>query len=77
MGLHMAKNLIKKGHELIVYDLNQQTVKDILKLGAKSTVSPAELASKTRHIITMLPSHPHVNDVFTSKNGILSLVFQK
>ena len=75
MGAHMAKNLIKRGHELIVFDVNAQAVKDLTKLGAKPSVSPADLASRTKHIITMLPSHPHVNEVFTSKNGILSLVY--
>ena len=74
MGAHMARNLIKKGHELIVYDVNTAAVKDLGKLGAKASESPADLASRTQTIITMLPSHPHVNEVFTSKNGILSAV---
>jgi 3-hydroxyisobutyrate dehydrogenase len=74
MGHFMAKNLINKGHELIVYDMNPRAVKELLTLGAKSSDSPADLASRTKNIITMLPSHPHVNEVFTSKNGILSTV---
>lgn len=41
-------------------------------LGAKASKSPAELAAQTKYVITMLPSHPHVNEVFTSKHGILS-----
>lgn len=72
MGAHMARNLIKKGHEIIVYDINTKSVSDLVKAGAKSFKSPAEIASKTKHIITMLPSHPHVIEVFTSKDGILS-----
>jgi 3-hydroxyisobutyrate dehydrogenase-like beta-hydroxyacid dehydrogenase len=72
MGKHMATNLIKKGHQLIVYDINKQAVSDLAKLGAKSSKTPAELAAQTKAIITMLPSHPHVNEVFTSKDGILS-----
>ena len=31
MGCHMANNLIKKGHELIVFDLNKKSVKIYLK----------------------------------------------
>lgn len=72
MGAHMARNLINKGNELIVYDVNTNIVKELTDFGAKSASSPAELASRTQNIITMLPSHPHVNEVFTSKNGILS-----
>jgi len=74
MGASMAKNLIKKGHELIVYDVNTQAVKELTNLGASASSSPAELAAQTSYIITMLPSHPHVNEVFTSKNGILSTI---
>jgi 3-hydroxyisobutyrate dehydrogenase-like beta-hydroxyacid dehydrogenase len=61
MGAHMARNLIKKGHQLVVYDINKQSVADLVKFGATQSSSPAELASKTTNIITMLPSHPHVS----------------
>jgi len=74
MGAHMARNLIKKGHQLVVYDINKTIVNDMVKLGAKGSESPAEVASKSSCIITMLPSHPHVNEVYTSRNGILSAV---
>ena len=74
MGAHMARNLIKRGHELIVFDVNKAAVNDLTKMGAKTSDSPADLASRTKNIITMLPSHPHVNEVFTSKNGILSTI---
>lgn len=74
MGAHMARNLIVKGHELIVFDVNKQSVEKLTKLGATSGSSPAEIASKTKRIITMLPSHPHVKEVFTSKDGIFSTV---
>lgn len=33
MGAHMARNLIKKGHELVVYDVNTQSVNEIAKFG--------------------------------------------
>ena len=33
MGAHMARNLIKKGHELVIFDLNKQVVNDLTKLG--------------------------------------------
>lgn len=29
----MARNLIKKGHQLVVYDINKQSVADLVKLG--------------------------------------------
>lgn len=33
MGAHMARNLIKKGHELVVYDVNTQSVNELVKSG--------------------------------------------
>jgi len=36
MGAHMARNLIKKGHQLNVYDLNAKSVAELVKAGAKS-----------------------------------------
>lgn len=33
MGAHMARNLIKKGHELIVFDVNKKAVNELTKLG--------------------------------------------
>lgn len=72
MGAHMARNLIKKGHQLIVYDINKSSVSELVKAGAKTLNTPADIASQTNKIITMLPSHPHVIEVFTSKQGIIA-----
>ena len=33
MGAHMARNLIKKGHQLVVYDINKESVADLVKFG--------------------------------------------
>lgn len=33
MGAHMARNLMKKGHELIVYDINSKSVSELVKAG--------------------------------------------
>lgn len=41
-------------------------------LGAKKASNPAEVASLSKHVITMLPSSPHVKDVYLGKDGILS-----
>ena len=33
MGHFMARNLMKKGHQLVVYDINAQIVNDLVKAG--------------------------------------------
>jgi 3-hydroxyisobutyrate dehydrogenase-like beta-hydroxyacid dehydrogenase len=56
MGSPMAKNLLKTGHKIIVYDVFQEVIDDLKQHGAETAKNPAELASKSNRIITMLPS---------------------
>jgi 2-hydroxy-3-oxopropionate reductase len=71
MGKPMSKNLLKAGYNLLVYDINQEAVKEIVAVGAKAGSSPKEVAEKTDIIITMLPNSPHVKEVVLGKNGVL------
>ena len=54
MGLPMAKNLIKAGHELTVYDLGQDRIDALVKEGAKA---PAAIGSRRR-----ISMHADCND---------------
>jgi len=72
MGKPMVKNLIKAGHELIVYDINSDSVAECVSCGAKGAASSADVAAECMHIITMLPNSPHVKEVICGENGILS-----
>jgi len=74
MGASMAKNLMSKGHELNVLDINPDNCKEVADLGAKVSKTPAEVAADSEFIITMLPAHPQVMHVFTAKDGILSTI---
>ena len=71
MGKPMAKNLLKAGYELIVLDINKEVVEELKALGAESAETAAELAGKTKIIITMLPNSPHVKEVTLGKNGLI------
>jgi 2-hydroxy-3-oxopropionate reductase len=71
MGKPMAKNLLKAGYQLVVYDINAEAVKDVVAAGATAASSPQEVASKTEIIITMLPNSPHVKSVVLGENGVL------
>jgi len=69
----MAANLIKNGHKLTVYDVNQSATQKIVALGAKSAKSPAELAAAgVDVIVTMVPSTPHAREVYAGANGVFS-----
>lgn len=71
MGKPMATNLIKAGHDLVVFDVNKEIVEEMAALGAESGENPADVAGKTDIIITMLPNSPHVEAVALGENGII------
>ena len=70
MGRPMAKNLIKAGYKLVVYDKFAK-LDDVVALGAEGAASNKELAEKSDVIITMLPNSPHVQEAVCGANGIL------
>lgn len=74
MGSHMAVNLIKGGHNVTVFDIVKSSVDSVVAEGAQAASCPAEVASNSDRIITMLPSSPHVKNCFTADDGILSTV---
>ena len=71
MGKPMAKNLLKAGHELFVFDINKDSVADVQAAGGKSTSSAAEAASNAEIVITMLPNSPHVKTAILGEKGVL------
>ena len=71
MGKPMAKNLLKAGYPLVVHDLNPEAVKELVNTGAKEGNSPADVASRSTVIITMLPNSPEVREVALGENGII------
>lgn len=72
MGKPMAANLIKGGHELVVYDINSANVDAVVALGALAGASAADVAARCPVIMTMLPNSNHVEEVVTGEGGVLS-----
>ena len=74
MGKPMAKNLLKAGFDLIVYDMNRLAVEDVTAAGAKAADSVVEVAAAADVFFTMLPNAPHVKDVlFGTGNAVSAL----
>lgn len=71
MGKPMAKNLLKAGFSLVVYDLNRAAIEDLVSAGALSASSSREVAERTEVIITMLPDSPEVKEVILGKGGVI------
>jgi 2-hydroxy-3-oxopropionate reductase len=70
MGRPMAKNLIKAGYKLTVYD-KFAPLDDLVALGANGAASNKEVAEKSDLIITMLPNSPHVKEAVLGSGGVI------
>src|ERR1700736_3761277 len=72
MGGPMARNLLKAGHSLVVFDVVQRNVDALTALGAASAASAKLAAAQGECVITMLPSSPHVKSVYFGEDGVLA-----
>jgi 2-hydroxy-3-oxopropionate reductase len=71
MGKPMAKNLIKAGHQLVVY--NGSGAADELKgEGAEGADSYKAIAEQCDVVITCLPADPQVEAVYLGDDGLLA-----
>ena len=70
MGRPMAKNLVKAGYELVVFDFNKEAVADLVSCGATAAESGKEVASQVEAVITMVPNSPHVRAAVLGENGV-------
>jgi 2-hydroxy-3-oxopropionate reductase len=72
MGKPMAKNLIKAGYELVVFDLGKDVLVEMEQLGAVVASSSKQVAEQCNGLLfTMLPNSPHVKTVIIGDGGIL------
>ena len=70
MGRPMAKNLLKAGYALTVYD-KFAPLDDLVALGAKAAKSNKDVAACSEVIITMLPNSPQVREAVLGADGVL------
>ena len=71
MGRPMARNLIKAGHDLVVYNRSRKAVDELVADGARPADSAAETADAAEVVMTMLPDSPDVEQVVLADDGVL------
>jgi len=71
MGMPMARNLIKAGFEVVVYNRTASKAEQMVSEGAKKADSPKELAEESPVVITIVSDTPDVESVILGKNGII------
>ncbi len=74
MGLPMARNLMKAGFELTIYNRTRAKCDLLAVEGAKVAGSPAEAAAGVDAVITMVTDTPDVEDVILGEKGVIQSV---
>ncbi|PAU66512.1 3-hydroxyisobutyrate dehydrogenase [Pseudomonas sp. PIC25] len=74
MGLPMARNLLKAGFQLSVFDLVQSAVDQLAGEGARAAASAAEAAENAEVIVSMLPASRHVEGLYLGDDGLLNRI---
>ena len=74
MGNPMCRNLLKHGHAVKVYDMMPELVRKLVEAGATAAESVAAAGKDVDVVITMLPSSPHVRNVYGTRNGLVEAV---
>ena len=71
MGKPMSKNLIKAGHELVVYS-GSSSADELKEEGAEAADSYKAIAEQCGIVITCLPTSTEVEDVYRGDEGLLA-----
>jgi L-serine 3-dehydrogenase (NAD+) len=74
MGLPMARNLLKAGFALKVFDLVPAAVDELAKEGAQAASSAADAVQGADVVISMLPASRHVEGLYLGDAGLLNLL---
>jgi 3-hydroxyisobutyrate dehydrogenase len=72
MGLPMALNLLKAGHQLEGFDVNGAAVDKLVAGGGTSAGSARIAAAHADVVITMLPAGRQVQEVYLGADGIVA-----
>ena len=71
MGRPMARNLMKAGYALTVYDVVGSAMEEVVGDGAKPASSCAEVAASAPVVITMVPDSADSEAAILGANGVL------
>ncbi|MGD0650514.1 MAG: NAD(P)-dependent oxidoreductase [Verrucomicrobiia bacterium] len=71
MGAGMSRNLIKAGHDLVVYNRTRSRAQEMRSLGAKVADTASEAAAGVEVLITMLADDRAVQDVIFEPGAVI------
>lgn len=72
MGGPMARNLLKAGHAVTVFDPSAENAKAMASAGAKQAASLVELAAASDVVVSMLPSGRELRVAHLDNDGVVA-----
>jgi 3-hydroxyisobutyrate dehydrogenase-like beta-hydroxyacid dehydrogenase len=72
MGRGMAQNLLKAGHEVVLYNRTRSRAEAISGAGARIAATPAEAATSAQAVVTMLADDQAVETVAFGEAGFVA-----
>jgi 3-hydroxyisobutyrate dehydrogenase len=70
LGAHLASSVLRAGHELTVFDLNQEAVGQLVERGASRANSVGDVGRASDVVFTCLPSPAAVRHVVGDFDGV-------
>ena len=71
MGIGMAKNILKAGHEVIVHNRTREKEESLAAAGAKRAASPREAAANAEIIVICVSDTPDVEGIILGDEGVI------
>jgi 3-hydroxyisobutyrate dehydrogenase-like beta-hydroxyacid dehydrogenase len=72
MGRGMARNLLRAGHTLTVYNRSREKAQALAGEGARVAESPADACRDAEAVMTMVADDPAVEEIVFGRDGIAS-----
>ena len=72
MGMGMARNILKAGHELTAYDVRPEPLEVIAREGARAAASPKEVGLCADAVFLMVLNLEQVKATLLTENGLLA-----
>jgi 2-hydroxy-3-oxopropionate reductase len=72
MGLPMARNVLRAGYQLTVYNRTAAKADPLVAEGARRAATPAEVARQTDIAVTIVTDSPDVESVVEGEQGLLA-----
>jgi 3-hydroxyisobutyrate dehydrogenase-like beta-hydroxyacid dehydrogenase len=72
MGLPMAVNLVRAGHDVAGHDVQPEAVQRLVAAGGRAAASPQRAAGQCEVLVTMLPDDRIVTQVLGGAGGLVA-----